>query len=78
MTTQENGGTVRHGDFYPGRLAAREFDRNRDSEIGPTFLMEIRQTGVVEKEFHVWAVTVNCNCKEVPINPINKSRTHYY
>jgi hypothetical protein len=24
------------------------------------------------------AVKINCNCKEVPINPIVKSRTHYY
>jgi hypothetical protein len=32
----------------------------------------------IQKEFNVWAVTVNCNFKEVPINPVIKSRTHYY
>jgi hypothetical protein len=32
----------------------------------------------VQKELNVGAVIINCNCKEVPVNPIMKSRTHYY
>jgi hypothetical protein len=39
---------------------------------------DIRQTDVVQKEFNVWAVIIDCNCKEVPINPIIKSITHCY
>jgi hypothetical protein len=31
-----------------------------------------------QKEFNVWVVITDCNCKEVPINPLIKSRTHYY
>jgi hypothetical protein len=36
----------------------------------------ILQIDVVQKEFNVWAVIINCNCKEVPINPIIKSKAH--
>jgi hypothetical protein len=42
------------------------------------FFIGIRQTDVVQKEFNVWAVIIDCNYKEVPINPIIKSKTHYY
>jgi hypothetical protein len=48
------------------------------SEISERFFIAIRQTNLVQKEFNVWAVMIDCNCKEVPINPIIKSRSHYY
>jgi hypothetical protein len=54
------------------------FVNSRDSEISPRFFMEIRQTDVVQKELNVGAVIINSNCKEIPINPIFKYRTHYY
>jgi hypothetical protein len=52
--------------------------RFHSREIRKTFFREIRQTDVVEKEFSVWAVIIDCNCKEVPINQIIRSRIHYY
>jgi hypothetical protein len=48
------------------------------SETSERFFIEIRQTDIVQKEFNVSAVIIDCNCKEVPINSIIKSRTHYY
>jgi hypothetical protein len=38
------------------------------SEICERFFIEIRETVVVQKKFNVWAVIINCNCKEVSIN----------
>jgi hypothetical protein len=35
----------------------------------------IRQTGVVQREFNMWAIIIDCSCNEVPINPIIKSIT---
>jgi hypothetical protein len=35
------------------------------------FFTEIRQTDGVQK-FNMWAVIIEFNCKEVPINPIIK------
>jgi hypothetical protein len=61
------------------RQCIREFESSRDQfEISERFFREIRQTGVVQKQFNVWAVIINCNCKEAPINRIIKSGTHYY
>jgi hypothetical protein len=37
--------------------------------------MNIRQTDVVQKEFNVWAVIINSNFKEVPMNRIIKSKS---
>jgi hypothetical protein len=50
----------------------------RDTDKSQRFFIEIRQTDVVKKEFNVLAVIIESNCKEVPINPIIKSRTHCY
>jgi hypothetical protein len=47
-------------------------------EISKGFFTEIHQTDVAQKEFHVPALTIDCNCEEVPINTIICSRTHYY
>jgi hypothetical protein len=44
-------------------------------EINESFFTEIRQRDVVQEEFSVWAVIIDCNRKEVPINSIIKSRT---
>jgi hypothetical protein len=43
-----------------------------------TIFREIRQRDVVQKVFNVWALIIYSNCKEVPTNPIIKSRTHCY
>jgi hypothetical protein len=37
---------------------------------------EIRQTDVIQKEINVWAVTIGCDCKEVPVNPIQDDPTY--
>jgi hypothetical protein len=60
LTTQNNRGIVRHGDFYPGRVAvikgsafvnskAVEMSARvvRDSDRSQRFFREIRQTDVV-------------------------------
>jgi hypothetical protein len=49
------------------------FKAVRDSS--ERFFIQHLQTRIV---IHSEAVIINCNCKEVPINPIIKSRTHYY
>jgi hypothetical protein len=46
-------------------------------DVSQRSLMEIRQTDIIQQEFIVRAVIINFNGKEVPINPIIKSRTHY-
>jgi hypothetical protein len=58
-------------EFEPSERFRQEW------EISQRFVIEIRQTAVVQKEFNVWAVIINYNCKEVPINPIMKSITRY-
>jgi hypothetical protein len=87
MTTKQNRGTVKHGDFYPGRVEVIKavdswIRENRDQSKIQTVVRdsfrEIHQTDVVRKEFNVWAVVSDFNCKEVPINPIIKSITHFY
>jgi hypothetical protein len=35
-------------------------------ESSERFFIEIRQTDVVQKEFNLWAVIIDCNCKEGP------------
>jgi hypothetical protein len=40
--------------------------------------MEIRQTVGVQKKLNVCSVIIDCNCKELRVNPIIKSRTRYY
>jgi hypothetical protein len=55
VKTQPNRGTVRHGDFYPGRLADIKGSIGQ-SEIQAAlgdFSGGIRQTDVVQKEFNV-------------------------
>jgi hypothetical protein len=53
------------------RECVREFGWSRDQfEISQRFFIEIRQTDVAQKEFHVSAVTIDRSREEVPINPI--------
>jgi hypothetical protein len=57
VTTDNNRGqlTVRHGDLYSGRLPVirgSSFVNSRVVEIGQRFLIEIRETDVVQ-EFSV-------------------------
>jgi hypothetical protein len=63
--------SMKYSGSYKGELI-REFNLVRDWKQ-----WDIRQIDGIQKEFNVWAV-INFNCKEVPINPIIKSRTHYY
>jgi hypothetical protein len=68
---QENRGTAERGVFSASRLAdikgveiqnSRDQRPDRDSDNSERFLIEIRQTDVVKKEFNVWAVIIKCNC----------------
>jgi hypothetical protein len=60
----------------------REFSSSRNqSEIQAAVRNSsggVLQRDVVQKEFNMWAIIIDCNCKEVWINPIIKSRTHCY
>jgi hypothetical protein len=51
MTTKKSRGTVRRGDFYPGRLAVIQVNGFVNSSSRNQ--SEIRQTDVVKEEFNV-------------------------
>jgi hypothetical protein len=82
MTTQQNIGTVTMVTSIPAawrykRLYIPEFGSSGDqSEIQAA--VRYSQRDVVQKEFNVRAAIINCNYKEMPINQIIRSGTHYH
>jgi hypothetical protein len=71
VTPKQRRGTVRQGDFYPGRVNSKVVEVSprlvRDSSDRTSF----RRSSMCE-------LLPLTNCKEVPINPIIKPRTRYY
>jgi hypothetical protein len=86
MTTQKNRGTVWHDDFYPGCMADIKSSAfvnlsSRDQSKISERLVRLHMGFVRHTVFRrgsVRVLLVKYNCKEVPINPIIKPRTHYY
>jgi hypothetical protein len=80
--TDNNRGTVRDGDLYSVRLEV-------SSVLSWEWAGILRSSFVTVEEdtrspvrngasLWLWAVIIDCNCKEVPINAIIQSRNRYY